>query len=264
MKKGTFTWLRSWVLKAISLVLAFIVIAGSLPSEAATEKNIKVKTKKKLLTEIDKTAETTITFTTSKSLKITIPANDSCRNKKLIVNAPNAILTNKAVFKEVTLNKIKGYTEKCSGNSIAIKAENAVVSVAAGSEVKEMTIEGAGVKVTVAKGGEVKTMNVASRKVDISILEKAKVGDLVCDLNHAEVNLNVKKNADVNVTLLKSASLTVASDKDANVDVTSKVDNVSEEENSQFRKDMDAVLDTIITKDMNREEKIMAETSFSF
>ena len=68
-------------------------------------------------------------------------------------------------------------------------------------------------------------MNVAADKIDIDVLGKAKVGDLVCKLKGAEVNLNVEKKAEVNVTLSKKTILTVTGDKSADVDIVSKAKN---------------------------------------
>ena len=225
MQKGISKSLRSLILKAIAVTLAFVTIAGSLPSSAASSKEVEVKTKKQLLAQIAGTAASTIVFSTQKTLKFTIPASESSSNKKLIVNAPNVTLTNKATFKGVTLNETLAFTEKGKGNSLTVKAENAQITVAKGSEVKKMTIEGTGAKITVAKGSEVEKMNVAADKIDIDVLGKAKVGDLVCKLKGAEVNLNVEKKAEVNVTLSKKTILTVTGDKSADVDIVSKAKN---------------------------------------
>ncbi len=225
MQKGIFKGMRSMILKAMAVTLAFITIAGSLPSSAASRKEVEVKTKKQLLTQIAGAAASTIIFSTQKTLKFTIPATEASSNKKLIVNAPNVTLTNKATFKGVTLNETLAFTEKGTGNSLTVKAENAQITVAKGSEVKKMTIEGTGAKVTVAKGSKVEKMNVATDKIDIDVLGKAKVGDLVCKIKGAEVNLNVEKKADVNVTLSKKTKLTITGDKGADIDIVSKAKN---------------------------------------
>ena len=227
MKEGRVRGLKTKIFKGLALVFAFVAVTGSLPSKAASSKSVEVKTKKKLLSEIAKISDSTIIFTTAKAYKITIPASEASENKKLIVNAPNVSLTNKATFKGVTLNETKMFTEKAVGNSLTVKAENAVINVGKGGEVAKMTIEGSGAKVTVAKGSEVSEMNVAADKIDIDVLGKAKVGDLVCKLKGAEVVLNVEKKADVNITLSKKTKLTVTGDKEAEVDITSKAKNSS-------------------------------------
>ncbi len=207
--------LFSRIPKLIALTLAFVMVMSVVPvlTSAASSKTVEVKTKKELLAQLAANTSSTIIFSPAKTLKFTIPQSESSANKKLIVNAPNTTITNKATFKGITLKETKAFTEKGSGNSLTVKAENAKVTVANGSEVKKMTIEGNGAKVTVAKGSDVEKMTVAADKIDIDVLGKAKVGDMVCKQKGAAVSLKVEAESRVRVAFNDKTTLTVTGDK---------------------------------------------------
>ncbi|MCR5432558.1 MAG: hypothetical protein K6E95_08370 [Lachnospiraceae bacterium] len=205
MLKGTKNGWRSSILRALTIILALVMVAGSLPASAASAKTVEVKSKKKLLAEIAKSDASTITFTTQKAYKFTIPAVETSSNKKIVINAPNATLTNKSSLKNVTINGIKKFTEKGSGNSITVKADDALINVEKGVDVKKLTV--------------------SANKVSVDIKGKAKIEKLVCNLKNAYVNVTAGKKTDVNITLSKKTKLTIAGEKSADVDILSKAKN---------------------------------------
>jgi hypothetical protein len=75
-----------------------------------------------------------ITFKTDKAISITIPEGDY-KNQNLVVDAPNAEVTNKGEFKSIEIKAIKENTwhEEAEGNTITVTAGNARVIVSEGA-----------------------------------------------------------------------------------------------------------------------------------
>lgn len=204
MKNAKTHSLRSRFLKILAVTLSLVLIVGVLPASAAT-KTIEVKSKKQLIEALSKKSSATIVFKTKKAIKFIIPEIEQSANKKLVIEAPNATLFNKASLKTITLNGSKAFTEKGKDNAIYVKAD--------------------GTKLNIGKGIDVSKVSVSATNVDISVAKKAAVDNIICKLKSAVVNLDVAAKADVNVTLSKKTVLNITGDKKADVDVVNKAKN---------------------------------------
>ena len=110
-------------------------------AEAASKKSstVTVSTKKALVKEIKKKAASTILFETDAAAKLTIKKYTNAKNKKLIVDAGNMDIVNKSKFKSVTIKNVKSWSERVSGNKIALESETALFSVYKNMTVSKLT-----------------------------------------------------------------------------------------------------------------------------
>ena len=134
MKKTTKT-----VICSLLLVLSLIVpvfLSETVETEAASGKTIRVATEKKLKSALKNKKVDTVVFRSSTYKAITI-SSTKAKAQKIVIDAPNAEITNTAKFKKVELIDAKKYTEAVSGNTI--EAYNGdVLVVAAGIKVKKL------------------------------------------------------------------------------------------------------------------------------
>ena len=86
---------------------------------AADEKTVRVTTQKELNKALKDSSIDTVILRTDTYDSITI-SSKKAKKKKLIVDAPNSIIVNKAKFKSVVLENAEYYTEDVSGNNITI------------------------------------------------------------------------------------------------------------------------------------------------
>lgn len=100
----------------LALVLAFSV--KPMDAEAASKKAI-VSTQKKLETALKDKNITKITIKTKKTISLNIK-NGSYAKKAIVIDAPKAAITNKGIFKKISITDAKTFTEKASGNQIAV------------------------------------------------------------------------------------------------------------------------------------------------
>ena len=112
---------RSLYLKFFTVLLVLAMAIGSVPVSAAKSSEVVVKTKKQLINAMEKKSAATIIFRTNKKTKFTIPAKEYSVNKKLVMEAPKAVVTNKALFKTITLKSSDSFNERGKDNSLYIK-----------------------------------------------------------------------------------------------------------------------------------------------
>jgi hypothetical protein len=158
MKKTTKT-----VICSLLLVLSLIVpvfLSETVETEAASGKTIRVATEKKLKTALKNKKVDTIVFRSSTYKAITI-SSTKAKAKQIVIDAPNAEITNTAKFKKVELINAKKYTEAVSGNTI--EAYNGdVLVVAAGIKVKKLILsEPKYANYTILKNASIKSVVMA-------------------------------------------------------------------------------------------------------
>lgn len=196
-------WLR---FSAVLLVL--VMVMGTIPISAAKKKsNSEYSTEERLIEAIRKKTAQTITFKTDEEVSVTIPSVKNSKNKKLIIDAPNAVITNKTMFDTsgktpaVTIKAVKYYTEAVSNNTLTLSGDNAGIIVAAKKKVKKLTVNADNADVVLKKKGQIKT--------------------LVFKKSGANAKVDAADKSSVNVTLSKKTSVSVAGVKTADVNVRS-------------------------------------------
>ena len=104
----------------VLLLAVCVIISASVKSHAAGKKTVRVTSQEELVEAINNSKVGTIILRGQTCDKITIASNKKAKSKKLIVDASNAQIVNKAKFKSITINSAGKYTEAVSGNTIAI------------------------------------------------------------------------------------------------------------------------------------------------
>jgi len=141
-------------------VIVLLLLSAAVPIKAENEDKVRVSTAKELKQAIKQSDVKTIVFRTKAYLTFTIKSDKAAAGKELIIDAPNAVITNKAKFKSI--NIISGdYTEAVSGNSITISKWNVKFSVAKKKNVKELSFKDSldfvdVTKIVVKKGAKIK------------------------------------------------------------------------------------------------------------
>lgn len=147
------------------------------PAPAPVQTSAEVATQAQLTAAMADTSLLSITIRTDNAESFTIPAADR-RNVELTVNAPNAEVTNSAVFKSIHIMAVKDstWTEKASGNAIRLNALKARLVVDEGASVPEITVakENADVKIVI-NGTAARVLVNAKAKVALSGNSKTKV-----------------------------------------------------------------------------------------
>ncbi|MBO4922147.1 MAG: hypothetical protein J5372_09560, partial [Lachnospiraceae bacterium] len=95
---------------ALALVLAAVLMIGTVPAKADTGKAVRVSTVKELKSAMKKSDVGTIYFRTQAYLNIKIPSVKNASGKELIIEAPNCVITNKSKFLSINILKAASYT----------------------------------------------------------------------------------------------------------------------------------------------------------
>ena len=102
----------------LAIVLTVMLICVPDRVQAASGKTVTVSSAKKLKSAMKKSNVGTIIFKTDAFGTLTIKNVKTAGDKKLIIDAENTDVTNKAVFAEIEIKGAKSYTEAVSGNNI--------------------------------------------------------------------------------------------------------------------------------------------------
>ena len=195
MQKTNKLNIRYYVLRLVAMMVVLAIFVGSVPVSAAKSK--KVSSVDELSKEIQESASSTFVLNTEESIKINIPAKLGNVDVNLVINAPNATITNNAVFKSVSITSAASYTEKVLGNNISLKDKNT--------------------KFIVYKKKTVEKLTVYSATANIKIQKKAKIKELIFSKKAAKGNIAAEAGAVAKVMLKKKANLTVTGSKKANI-----------------------------------------------
>ena len=201
MRRGS--WLR-----LLAVLLTLVMVMGTIPASAAKKtSSVEVSTKASLVKAIKKDGKASITLKTDKAVSIKIPSTQGSTTKKLVIDAPNASITNKTQFDTsgktpaVTIKAVKYYTESVSGNTITLSGDGARINVSEKKTLKSLTVNG--------------------DNADICVRKKAKIENLTFKKKGVTAKLEATNKSKVNVTLSKKTSLTVLGEKSADVNVKS-------------------------------------------
>ena len=119
----------------LSIVLP-VFITNTVEAHAASKKTVRVATEKQLKSALKNSKVGTIILRTQTYNDITINSKKA-KKKNIIIDAPNAVVTNKSKFKSIELQNAAKYIEAVSGNTITTTAAY-VLEVAEGCSVKKL------------------------------------------------------------------------------------------------------------------------------
>ncbi len=179
---------RDVVMRIIPIMLVIVMTFGMIPVNAKTKKNgvlqtVEVSSQKELVKQLKTDTEEKIIFTTDKAVSIKIPAGTYNGKKYLVITAVNASVTNKANFASVTIEAVKDYTEKVSGNKINVSSDGACINVHNKKKVEKLTIDAAYVKLTVKKTAIIKNLIIKNNEGLNVNFETTSVDDTVTITN---------------------------------------------------------------------------------
>lgn len=173
MKK---TFLHKLVL-ALAFTFSFLLIVMAFKTdsaEAKQKKTVRVSTEEELNKAVKDSDVGTIIFRTQAYISITIKENKKAASKFLIVDAPNAVITNNAVFSYIYILKADGFLEKASGNSYELStAQRIDFVIGKNATVNKLTFvnmdEISFTDYSIAKGGKLKELCFAANGVDMPV-----------------------------------------------------------------------------------------------
>ena len=188
----------------LALTCVFVLVIGLVPASAATRKtsattSVTVSTKADLVKQLEKTAASTITYSSKKKVSFTIPASENSSNKTLIINAPKASITNKSKLSAITLSACLKYTEKGKSNSI--------------------TVNNSGANVVISAAMKTAAVNIESDSVTLSLQKKASLAGLNVKTAGASVTVDMGKKSKVTANITQKASVKFTGDVSGNVDI---------------------------------------------
>ena len=119
MNKKSITVLGK-LIALIAVALTVMIVSSGISVHADNGKKVRVTTAKELKAAIKNADVGTIILRTEAYIDITIKSAKGAKTKELIVDAKNANITNKAVFKSINVISANSYTENVSGNKISL------------------------------------------------------------------------------------------------------------------------------------------------
>ena len=157
----------------LSLVLP-VLATNTIKAQAASKKTVRVATEKQLKSALKNSKVGTIILRTQTYNAITINSKKA-KKKNIIIDAPNAVVTNKSKFKSIELQNAAKYIEAVSGNTITTTAAY-LLEVAEGCSVKKLTMPYLMPEYIIRKGASIKSI-VLKNLMHISSFDK-KTGTL--------------------------------------------------------------------------------------
>ncbi|MBO4421088.1 MAG: hypothetical protein J5783_04620 [Lachnospiraceae bacterium] len=148
------------LLVILSLVTP-LIIQNTVEVHAASKKTVRTATGKQLKAALKNSKVSTIVLRTISYKDITIKSSKA-KNKKIIIDAPNAAVTNTARFKSIEVLNAKEYTEAVSGNIIKISSD-AYLNVAENVTVKKLVYTGVPEYYDIQKNGSIKSIKIADK-----------------------------------------------------------------------------------------------------
>lgn len=155
----------SKLIAVLVIVLTALIICIPQDVQAASGKTVTVSNAKKFKSAMKKYNVGVIIFKTDAYMKLTIKNVKTAKTKRLIIEAPNTDIINKAVFADIEIKEAGSYTEAANGNNISLTGyinggrENFIIA-------KKKTVESLKIysnyfsepKYTIRKGAKIKNI----------------------------------------------------------------------------------------------------------
>lgn len=206
----------------------------------AAEKKIVVTTQEQLNQALKTNTSATIEIKTKKEIKFKIPASRQSIKHKLIINAPKAVIINRATFKTITFQgeTVKSFTENGADNNIIINSSSANLIVGNDAIVKNITTKSEAVDIMVKKNafiekvktskkdalvtltvhGEIANVNVSAKGTNLILKGKSEYVPVTIKSKGAQITVSLPINLDLredaSITLNKGAEKSEINIKD--------------------------------------------------
>ena len=170
IKRSIFSLLS--VLTVITFLFVWKTTEVKADTVKASGKTVRVATEKQLKKALKESKVSTIVLRTSSYKDITIKSG-TAKKKEIVIDAPNAVITNTARFKKVEVIKAKEYIEAVSGNTVKLSGD-AHIQVKEGVSVKKLVLGTVPVYYDIGKNGSIKSIKIADKNHKSSFDKKTR------------------------------------------------------------------------------------------
>ncbi len=213
--------------KSLALLMVLVMLMTSVGMDpvkvqAAKRRTVTVSTQRELEAAMQEEQVGEIIISTKSKVTLTIPESAGSTNKRLVVNAANATLVNNGSFKKITMKASLHFTESGKGNSIVVKAKQAVITVSSKASVKSLVSNGA--DITLEKNAKVNFLTLKGKKASLTLKEGATIKETA--ILGTSARLRVNKGAKLEAVLVKKkgAVVDIIANGKVAVDVRAKAD----------------------------------------
>lgn len=190
----------------LAAAMVFTSVPVTQAQAAKKQTTITVTTQAELNAALAKKGVKSIVIKTSQNITLKLPDSDS--KAKLIVDAPNAKITNNAKLAGITIKDAKAFTEKSEkGNSIIVTDKKVSLTVAAKAENVSVKAAAKNADISLKVNGELKKLTV-DKKADITV--KGYTDKTVTIVNNAKGSAVDVKVESAKMTLTKPADVKIA------------------------------------------------------
>lgn len=190
----------------LAAAMVFTSVPVTQAQAAKKQTTITVTTQAELNAALAKKGVKSIVIKTSQNITLKLPDSDS--KAKLIVDAPNAKITNNAKLAGITIKDAKAFTEKSEkGNSIIVTDKKVSLTVAAKAENVSVKAAAKNADISLKVNGELKKLTV-DKKADITV--KGNTDKTVTIVNNAKGSAVDVKVESAKMTLTKPADVKIA------------------------------------------------------
>ena len=248
-------------LSALLLVLLMVFSTVSTGASAASKKKSKtitVSTQAELNKALKSGKYTKITLSTDASETISIKKGNY-PNVNLIIEAPNAKISNMATTKKIFVNSAKKLTEKASGNTYSIRDDNLTMTVASTAEVAAIKTVTENTKLTLTNNGKVGTLT-SSKPATLNIADFGSMEKIAIKAPTSLKLTGITEEKTKVTVYSKGEGSTIKSSNDVNIvaysDVDVKLNKGAEASSVTVKKD-----DAAVNIDNNTKEDISVTTA---
>ncbi|MBO4415276.1 MAG: carboxypeptidase regulatory-like domain-containing protein, partial [Lachnospiraceae bacterium] len=204
--KGLLHGIPAKCLKMLSVTLVMVMVFGLVsPAAGASKKTVTVTTLKQLTAAMSDKKAARIVYNSPSKKSLTIKAQAGSENKEIVINAPEARITNKASFNKITIKDTISFTEKAKGNTIAVKDDDALIKIARNTSVNKIALYG--------------------KTSDVRMSAGSNADSIICKKKGASVSLLAADGVKAGITLSKTTVLKVDGDASAGISVNAAAKN---------------------------------------
>lgn len=185
----------------------------------AAEKKIVVTTQEQLNQALKTNTSATIEIKTKKEIKFKIPASRQSIKHKLIINAPKAVIINRATFKTITFQgeTVKSFTENGADNNIIINSSSANLIVGNDAIVKNITTKSEAVDIMVKKNASIEKIKTSKKDALVTLTVHGEIANV--NVSAKGTNLILKGKSEYVPVTIKSKGAQITASLPINLDL---------------------------------------------
>lgn len=229
--------------KVLALLVAAALVFTSVPATktaAKTKKSetITVTTQDELTAALKSGKYKKITLATDAKITITASGRYNASGVKLVIDAPNATIKNKAACSSVVIKSAAKFVEYASGNAITVKDDKLTLKVdekakvqkvtaAAGAETIKFVNNGSVGRLYVEAPADIAISGASEKKLDITVKTAAAGAEITSSLPvkvnaYGDIDLTLEDGAEKSSVTMKTEETEVKIDNNTDAAVTVK------------------------------------------